>query len=290
MLNIVRYLRHRSFLSDLFIWKQLGIFYQKIIYLLPFNFVIRQKITNNYHFFLHSRFAFSDFKNWGNKQNNFFLLYLELAKNVKCFFDVGAHVGIVTLPVSKAIGQMGTVYSFEPSKKNQFFLNYHIKKNYIQNVKVINKVVSSKKKNRIKFFESDQPSGMNSILQIKEKKITNEIFCETITLDDFCIKNKLLPEIIKVDIEGAEIDLLYGSLNLIKRCQPMIFLSYHPSHIKKLGYKKDLIFKILDKINYKIYDKNFNHPLKLENCEYLLFPKNANIDKIKKLNKNLSDG
>ena len=79
----------------------------------------------------------------------------------------------------------GQVYSFEPSKKNLFFLKYHLKKNNIKNVKVIEKIVSSKTMKNVKFFESEEATGMNSIIKIHEKNITKINTIESVSLDDF---------------------------------------------------------------------------------------------------------
>ena len=56
-------------------------------------------------------------------------------------------------------------------------------------------------------------------------------------------------------------------------------MSYHPNHIKKLGYKNDDFFKIVDKLKYKIYDQNFERPREMKNSEYLIVPKSLNIKK-----------
>ena len=149
----------------------MGIIYRFIIQILPFNFNINQFITKNLKFKLHARFAFSNFKSWGNKHNNFFPIYLRLSRESDCFFDIGAHVGIVTLAVAKNIKKNGVIYAFEPSKVNLKFLKYHIACNKIKNVKIVDKLVSSSEKKKIIFYESPESSGMNSIVSLKKKNI-----------------------------------------------------------------------------------------------------------------------
>ena len=55
-----------------------------------------------------------------------------------------SHIGIVTLPLARTIRSGGKIYAFEPSKNNLFYLKYHLKKNNIENVKIIDKLVTSK--------------------------------------------------------------------------------------------------------------------------------------------------
>ena len=275
MINLIRNLRHNSFFVNSVFWKLLGNFYRGAVEIIPFDFSIKQRITDKFQFKFHARYAFSDFKEWGNKHNNFFSTYLSIAKKTKCFFDVGAHIGIVTLPVAKIIEGNGKVFSFEPSKNNLFYLKYHVRKNKLKNVQIIDKAVSSKNEHS-SLYEANQPTGMSSLIPIKSKKITIRSSVESITLDDFCDNNKIRPEIIKVDIEGSEIELLNGSKKIMKKLKPVFFLSYHPDHIRKIGYKKDELLILLDKLNYEIINFKFEKPKILKNSEYFIFPKNLN--------------
>ena len=83
----------------------------------------------------------------------------------------GAHIGIVTLPVAMNMKEQN-IYSFEPSKKNLFFSKIPSnKKTKYKNVKVIEKIVSSKTMKNVKFFENSEATGMNSIIKIHEKQL-----------------------------------------------------------------------------------------------------------------------
>ena len=277
MFNYLRNLRHSSFVNNLPVWSSLGIIYRSFIKLIPFDFSINQYVTKSQTFKLHARFAFSNFKEWGNKHNDFFPIYLRLSKNSKCFFDVGAHIGIVSLAVSKNISSKGKIYSFEASRVNLKFIKFHIKLNKIKNITIIDKLVSSVNKKDSILFESNESSGMNSVIPIKKKKIINKSYVESVTLDKFCKIKNIIPDIIKVDIEGSEIEMLIGSRWIIKKFQPLIFLSYHPSHIKKLGYNKNFIFDIIDDLDYKVYDSKMNEPSILNNSEYLFVHKKIEV-------------
>ena len=99
-------------------------------------------------------------------------------------------------------------------------------------------------------------------------------------MDTFCKNNNIYPDIIKVDIEGSEIEMLMGTKKILKKYRPLIFLSYHPYHLQKLGYQKKSIFDILESLDYKIYDLNGKKPLILKNAEYLLIHKKRNLDNV----------
>ena len=280
MISFLRALRHHDSLRNLLPWDKIGIIYRFIVQILPFDFNINQFITKNFKFKLHARFAFSNFKSWGNKHNNFFPIYLRLSKESDCFFDIGAHIGIVTLAVAKNIKKNGVIYAFEPSKVNLKFLKYHIDCNKMKNVKIVDKLVSSSENKKVIFYEAPESSGMNSIVSLSKKKITNKNLPQSITLDLFCQNNNVYPDIIKVDIEGSEIEMLKGAKKILKKFKPLIFLSYHPYHIQKLGYQKSSFFDILGNLGYKIYDLNGKKPLILKNAEYLLAHEKRNLDNV----------
>ena len=151
MFNYLRILRNSSFACKSFPWEVLGMIYRLGINILPFNFTIEQVITQKYKFKLHVQFVFSNFKEWRNKQYNFFPVYIKLVRTLKCFFDIEAHVGIATLVVAKNIKKNGVIYAFEPSKVNLKFLKYQIACNKIKIVRIADKLISSSEK-KIYFF------------------------------------------------------------------------------------------------------------------------------------------
>ena len=72
MFEHLRNLRHKDSVKDLLTWNKIGAFYRYVIgyyHLILVSINLLQK----FKFKLHARFAFSNFKNWGNKHNDFFL-------------------------------------------------------------------------------------------------------------------------------------------------------------------------------------------------------------------------
>ena len=73
--------------------------------------------------------------------------------------------------------------------------------------------------------------------------------------------------------------MLIGAKAIIKKTKPLVFLSYHPFHIKKLGYDKSFIFDILRELDYKIYDSK-KTTVNFKRFEYLLIHKRKNLNDI----------
>jgi len=169
-------------------------------------------------------------------------LFIKTIKEKRCkiIYDIGAHVGYYTLISSKFVGDTGIVYSFEPNPQNIFYLKKHIKINKINNVNVIEAAVS----NFIGKANFDTTSN-TSMGKIADKGV--QIHC--ITIDYFVFKNNNIPpEIIKIDIEGAELDALKSAKETITKFHPIIFLSLHSNEL----YRECKRF--LNNYSYKIRD------------------------------------
>ena len=269
MFSFFRYLRNITpeFASP--IWHIFGKFYRLLISLFNINFCVNQKISKYGPFKIHCFFAFSNFKNWGNEKNSTFNLMINKCKNKKCIIDIGAHIGLMTLPLS-SVAKSSKIISFEPSNINRNFLRFHLIKNKITNVEVIDKLVGIKDANNVLFYESSVPTGMNSIIKLKNKNVLNKKLKKQTSLDNFFKDKKYNPDLLKIDAEGSEFFILKGALKTIKKYKPDIFLSLHKKHFDILKIKSNQLFEILKKMNYKIEDASGNIPKSLKSGEYYL--------------------
>ncbi len=141
------------------------------------------------------------------------------------FFDIGAHFGFYSLLASNLVGRNGLVYSFEPTPRTFDILS----KNTIprSNVFVENKAVWSK--NGHIFLTDFGPEGaaFNTTLPVSEypnREITSlyrgtlkPVEVETIALDDFCSSIGVFPDFMKVDAEGAEMEILIGAKKVLEK-------------------------------------------------------------------------
>ncbi|MCK4735830.1 MAG: FkbM family methyltransferase [Methanophagales archaeon] len=137
------------------------------------------------------------------------------AKKSEVVCDLGAHVGYYTLLASKAVGKCGKVYAFEPLPWNIIYLKKHIELNNISNVCIFDCAVSNVT-GKISFTNGDNKVsntiGKNSPMFQSGKLIE----VNSVTLDDLLEKDDIMvPQLIKMDIEGAEYDALTKSLVLL---------------------------------------------------------------------------
>ncbi|MEK7075245.1 MAG: FkbM family methyltransferase [Patescibacteria group bacterium] len=168
------------------------------------------------------------------------------------FFDLGANYGYYSLLASKLVGSQGKVFSFEPDPENFIFL----KKNKRENISILNKAVTDL--NGVVDFYTKRlaKDKMNSAIDIENSRISSKdelyrkITVESITLDDFCSKNKIYPDFIKIDVEGAEEKVLKGAQEILKNQSPIIAMEVIFDPFTEI-YKNAI--KILTDNNFKIF-------------------------------------
>ncbi len=141
-------------------------------------------------------------------------------------FDIGAHVGYYTLIAARRSGKNGRVICFEPLPENLSFLNQHITINRMGCVSVINKAVGARNGTAKFSIAKNRYQG----------RIANDgqIEVEVAALD-ILWRNEIIPtpNVIKMDIEGAEFDALQGACELLQASHPKIFLSTHSEQVHR---------------------------------------------------------
>jgi len=139
-------------------------------------------------------------------------VFKRVVKRGMTVFDIGANIGYYTLLARSLVGSEGRVFAFEPHPEAYEKLKENIKLNGYTNVIPLNKAVSNKS-GRTKFYlHSD--SGRSSLLHPEDENKWIEV--ETIVLDEFIEREGVTPDIIKMDIEGAEPLALEGMRKLLK--------------------------------------------------------------------------
>lgn len=144
------------------------------------------------------------------------------------FVDVGAHFGFFTSLAASLVDKHGLVYAFEPTPNTFNVLNKNAE---LPNTVIFNKAVGSEN-GQITFYEYDQlNSEYNSTIPL-DGLSSNEFSVDLIRLDTFAKRQKIKPNIIKVDVEGAEFEVVKGLDGLLKACDFHIVLEVF-SDLKK---------------------------------------------------------
>ena len=141
-------------------------------------------------------------------------------------YDIGANVGYYTLVAAKLVRSSGHVYAFEPVPRNCELLSKHLAINGIDNVSVIEAAVSSAV-SEARFDPHPGPSMGHLAAE-------GSLRVRCLTLDDFVFNQGMRPpDVIKIDVEGAEADVLKGGRELFRRCRPMVLLATHSDEVQR---------------------------------------------------------
>lgn len=174
-------------------------------------------------------------------------LLKSILKSEDVFIDLGANIGYFSLLAAKIVGKKGCVFSFEPETKNYKYLNINKELNKYNQLITIQKALSNVN-GKTNLFICPYDTGHHTINQIDgiTSYETSEIYSpdninynqiETITLDDFMSNQKINKvDLIKMDVEGAEMLALAGMEQTIKKNDNIkMIIEYFPLLIEKMG-------------------------------------------------------
>jgi FkbM family methyltransferase len=143
-------------------------------------------------------------------------------------YDVGANVGIYSLCASFEVGNSGWVYAFEPLERNLNYLRQHLALNNLQNCTVLETAICNTE-GTLAFSAADWQPSMARLSP------SGEIAVPSTTLD-MCIYGEQRlrpPNVIKIDVEGAEFEVLSGATRGITEFHPTIFLEIHGNELHR---------------------------------------------------------
>ena len=176
----------------------------------------------------------------------------ELARrvgNAKAFADVGGHLGYYSC-IAGVLNPHLKVFCFEMNQRLIPAIRANFQANQMRNAIVVSSPVADKRKlvsySRAS-VSSDEPIHTEGDCKQKSR---SRIYTETITLDDFFSAQETVPDIIKIDVEGAEMEVLQGAATLIKNHRPVLFLELHP---KEIAAFNSSIIEIVDYLEYYRY-------------------------------------
>lgn len=172
----------------------------------------------------------------------------ELIEPGQTVYDVGANIGFFTILCSRLVGPQGKVYAFEPIPQNIATLRHNIELNGLANVVVIEKALSSVTGTAEMFvspwsaFHSLNVDGATK--QDNHGPEAGEITVQTVTLDEFVATEGVpAPDLIKIDVEGAELIVVQGMTETLRSRQPLLLCELHDT---KHGY-----IEFVDSIDYR---------------------------------------
>lgn len=179
--------------------------------------------------------------------------FLSWLKPASVYYDIGSNIGFHALTANQVI-KTGTIYAFEPMPFVRDIFEKHISLNSklitSNNIKLLPFAVS-KNEGHIEFSNDTEHREGNTY--IKESYVfagtKNKIQVACRSIDGLIAAGYQKPDIIKIDVEGAEYDVLLGAKNTLQQCQPYILLATHDCHLPGVQEK---CIQFLESLGYHL--------------------------------------
>lgn len=170
--------------------------------------------------------------------------------------DVGGAYGRYALPLSRMIGPLGRVYSFEPGSYSSKVFKIVKFIFALKNVFLIKKAVSDQKGSIELCLPSKKSGKLGASLAFIDSGNKEDDFSETvemIKLDDFVDAEELTRlDLIKCDTEGSEQLVFKGARAIIERFKPIVLTEIDQNNLFRFGQKPSDIINFFRILNYKL--------------------------------------
>lgn len=167
--------------------------------------------------------------------------------------DVGANAGQYTLLFGKWTGPKGRVHAFEPSPEAFVGLTRHVELNGLSDIVHCWPMAVSNRDGESDFL-ADGFQGTNRLVSSEHDRLRSpvrRVVCTTV--DQFCTREGILPTFIKIDVEGAELQVLQGARETIRAAGKalVLFVELHPALWSGFGYDRNALIAELTHLGLK---------------------------------------
>ncbi|WP_158279358.1 FkbM family methyltransferase [Azospirillum humicireducens] len=184
----------------------------------------------------------------------------ELVQPGDTCFDVGSFIGGLAIIMARLTGPRGKVVLFEGNQHILSQLTWNMIRSHLTNTFIVNKII---------WEESDLNMYLshNSIAPAASRVCSDEAsdphairVGRSLALDDFVAEHSMLPDVVKMDIEGSEYYALRGFKKTISEKKPVLILEQNVGD--------DRCLELLSDMDYKIFDSAGLHAVRSSN-DYL---------------------
>lgn len=152
--------------------------------------------------------------------------------------DVGANVGAYTLLFALWAPE-GRVVAFEPAPDARAGLERHVAINGLSARVRIEPLAVCEQSGSASFC-ARAFSGANALVA-RAAGGADVITVPTTSIDEYCDAHGLVPDVVKIDVEGAELDVLRGARRTLARPGVTVFVEFHPATWTFMGVRPEQI-------------------------------------------------
>jgi FkbM family methyltransferase len=186
-------------------------------------------------------FVNKQFEQEGGPQRSDLGMLLHFVREGDVVLDVGGHIGSFAVPLGRAVGTAGRVYSFEPFVESFAILQKNIAENAVGDRVVARNAIVTDADGRYRVaVTSEHTSGAHFSLASPAQSVDGVATVDTPTLrlDDWAgAGGEALTrlDVMKIDTEGMEFRVLRSARGLIERFRPVLMAELSADHLSRQG-------------------------------------------------------
>ncbi|WP_218422522.1 MULTISPECIES: FkbM family methyltransferase [Stutzerimonas] len=180
------------------------------------------------------------------------------------FLDIGANLGWYSLVLGKNC-PTSRIYAFEPIPSTVAVLRKNIQINHLENIEPIAMGMFDKEE-ELNFLFAPDVSGATSLKMAGQSRghaSIQNVVCKTTTLDDFCSSRGVVPDLLKIDVEGAELMVVKGGRKTFEGI-PILLIELLRKWSREFGYHPNDVFEFLNGYGYRAWA--FTSSGRLQEC------------------------
>ena len=179
-------------------------------------------------------------------------LMTSLARGKSCFLDVGANIGWFSLHLARVLNApQAKIYAFEPVATSAEALRRNVSLNGLDAVVTVIESGVGDVEGEIEFHVPTPVVGAASMKALHPGLPATVQTCRVTTLDTFA--NAFSPpriDLVKCDVEGAELMVVRGGLDLIARDRPLMMFELLRKWSRAFGYHPNAVIDLLSPLGY----------------------------------------
>ena len=170
--------------------------------------------------------------------------------------DIGAHAGSWTRPLSKLV-ERGHVYAFEALPYYAKVLKFTVTLLRLKNVTVFNYAVIDHNNPVTLIWRDNNGKSLTGLTHVAGllEDTKDAITVNSATVDAFIASQNIKSPVafVKCDVEGAELMVVRGAVNMIKKFRPIFYLEVESHICRRYGYKAENLFDFFGLQKYDAY-------------------------------------
>ncbi len=156
-------------------------------------------------------------------------IYLTKLRAGQTVIDIGSNIGYYVALADTVLQGTGEIHAFEPDPELVDILRSNCQR--LTTKTTVNEAAVSSTSGQISFYRSSV-SNWGAIVANEKLAQKEEIKVSSVTVDEYCAARSIEPDVIRMDVEGAEVETLRGARSSLAR-QPLLFMELHIAFLSR---------------------------------------------------------